>query len=307
MQRWWHGPVGSVWLLCGPSWLSPGGPHVACAQSSSEAPAQASESKPQSPEPPPGQSTAVVEGQLQADAHARDGQAPDDAASASDPPGYRKAIDEAIREFSDHNFVEARALFARAHELSPSARTERGLGMAEFELKNYGACVMHLEAALASPVRPLSEKLRADTERMLERANAFVARYVLDARPAVSSVKLDGLAVELRPGRVLLVKVGEHVIELSAQGYQPERRRISVKTGGEQRTLSIVFAKPVEREQPAEHAAPARRWYKSPWLWTAVAVAAAGGATGTALGLHNRDPGTAPANGGSSNTVLGSP
>lgn len=51
-----------------------------------------------------------------------------------EPAGYRDAIDTALQEMGLGNYEEAREQFARAHALSPNARTLRGLGISEFEL-----------------------------------------------------------------------------------------------------------------------------------------------------------------------------
>ena len=87
--------------------------------------------------------------------------APASGASADlEPAGYRDTVERAVLEFAAGHFEESRALFARAHALFPNARTLRGLGMAEFELRNYVIAIEHLEAALANQARPLDEDLR---------------------------------------------------------------------------------------------------------------------------------------------------
>jgi tetratricopeptide (TPR) repeat protein len=225
----------------------------------------------------------------------------------AEPEAYRTAIDEAVVEFGARRFEEARALFARAHALLPNARTHRGLGMAEFELRNYGECIKHFEAALSSSVRPLDDALRADTEELLARTNNFVARFVLQATPAPSHVTVDGLALELnQQGKTVLVLLaGEHVIEMEAPGFAPVKRQLSAK-GGEATTLHVLFNRPAQTAAaaaPRDEPKAERRWYKSPWLWTAVGVVAAGAITGTVLALK-RDDGPPDSYGGSANVVL---
>jgi hypothetical protein len=53
------------------------------------------------------------------------------------PLAYRETIAEALEEYQAQNYLEAYALFARAHALWPSARTFRGLGVVSFELHRY--------------------------------------------------------------------------------------------------------------------------------------------------------------------------
>lgn len=209
---------------------------------------------------------------------------------ASEPPGYRETVADAVREFAAHNFEEARSLFGRAHTLYPNARTHRGLGLAEFELRNYGKSIAHLEAALRSSVKPLSEELKSDTEHMLARANNFVARIRLDVKPGLTKLLVDKLVVEVAPGRPLLLSVGDHVLEFAARGFVSERRSLSVQ-GGEERTLSVILA---PHTQPIASARPEQRpWYKSRWLWASVgvlAVGAAAGGAGYALSRPEKSP-----------------
>src|SRR3954452_13107151 len=58
-------------------------------------------------------------------------------ADARQDAAYEAAIAEAVAHFSAAHWSEARALFLRAHEIKPSARTLRGLGVVEFELGHY--------------------------------------------------------------------------------------------------------------------------------------------------------------------------
>ena len=83
------------------------------------------------------------------------------------PPGYSETISDAVHELELGNFAEAREQFRRAHAVSPNARTLRGLGVTEFELRNYGESAELLQQALDSDVKPLEGKLRSDAEKLL--------------------------------------------------------------------------------------------------------------------------------------------
>jgi hypothetical protein len=155
-------------------------------------------------------------------------------ADASEPPEYRQVVEEAVDEFEAGRFQESRALFTRAHQLFPNARTLRGLGMTEFELRNYAESIHDLEEALSSKVRTLEGPLREETERLLRRARAFVSRVMLELEPRHARVIVDGMVVRVGPGQALLLTVGEHVLEIQADGYAPERRVLSVKSSGDE-------------------------------------------------------------------------
>ncbi|HEX5657681.1 MAG TPA: PEGA domain-containing protein [Polyangiales bacterium] len=219
----------------------------------------------------------------------------------ADPPGYRETIDDAVSEMAEHKYDEARALFARAHQLAPSARTHRGLGLAEFSLRNYEACIDQLEAALQSEAKPLQGDLRQETERLLKRARTYVGLVDVKSEPAATEVLVDESFA--RPADApLRLTAGAHVLDLTIPGHSLVRRHVQVR-GGERQTLRVVLASPShERAERAE-----RRWYKSPWLWTAVGLAAASAAVGVAFAV--RDPGTRTSDawGGSTGRVANGP
>jgi hypothetical protein len=218
-------------------------------------------------------------------------------------PEYRASIDEAVREYEARHFEEARSLFARAVAMQPSARAYRGLGMAEFELRNYLDSAANLEKSLASQIRPIEGELRAETERLLARARSFLARYVVVTQPRETRVFVDGNEAKLSPVGELLIPVGDHTVEFRAEGFLSERQSRKIN-GGEQEQI-VVFLKPIPSPADVAAAAPvsastrtpgplaAREdrepgrppLYKNPWLWTAVGVVVVGAAVGLGVGL----------------------
>jgi hypothetical protein len=227
-------------------------------------------------------------------------------ATESNPPGYDKAIENALREFDLENYAEARSGFREAHRLFPNARTFRALGMAEFELKNYPAALEYLEQALTCAERPLNASQRADTEQLLTRARGYVGRYQLSLRPPSATLLVDGNAPTLRAGNLLVLPVGEHSLEADADGHRPLRRSLQV-VGGEEESLDLVLLPTPVAAAPEEHRsdtpAPATPVYKKWWLWTTIGVVvAAGVATGVVLGMRKSDDGEV--SGGNTGTVL---
>lgn len=240
-------------------------------------------------------------------------------AMAQESSDYGVAIDGALSEYRAGNFEEARALFSHAHSIAPSARTARGMGMVEFELRRYASSVEWLEQSLSSAVRPLDETLREETSELLARARSFVAVLSLRVEPESARVRIDGR--ELRGDRTkpVLVSLGDHLLEVSADGYETSQLPVRVQ-GGEEIPIRIALvAKPVvpgtspEAESPPAPAAALRgqvdrgdssAWYESPWLWTGVSVAVAGAAVAIAFAVSNAQSDKPNYYGGDTNIVL---
>lgn len=224
-----------------------------------------------------------------------------DASSSSVPPlAYEDAIDRAVDEHERGHFEEAREHFRAAHELFPSARTLRGLGKVEFELRNYGESVKLLEASLRSEVRPLDQGLRAEVAQLLERARTYVGEVHVQVDPGTATVSVDGVPVASGPEAALELLVGDHLLEFRATGHLPERRQIRVRGGDRVRVRVELSAPELNDSERAPNKSPSEseqtplrsRW----WLWTAVGVVAAGTAVALAVtlpkgGSSSYDPG----------------
>lgn len=212
---------------------------------------------------------------------------------------YRAAIERGLEEYQLGNFQEARDQFARAHALHPNARTLRGLGFTAFELRNYVEAESSLQAALDSREKPLEGTLRRETEEMLARAQSYVGSITLQLQPATAVLTVDGIrssppASDGPSGgpNSLRLDVGDHVLELRAEGFVAERRAVRV-SGGQTQSLQIVLTRlpsgadsvPSARNTERSIATPI---YKRWWLWTAVGVVVAAAAAGAAIALTRK-------------------
>src|ERR1700761_4106297 len=102
-------------------------------------------------------------------------QAPDDA--------YDRSIADAIREFDAANYQEARALFQRAHNQRPSARTSRALGFCSFELHQYLQAARELQDALGDTRHALTEEQRSEASATLIKARSFIGQLTVVTEP----------------------------------------------------------------------------------------------------------------------------
>lgn len=172
------------------------------------------------------------------------------AAPVASAQSARSLTREALREFERGNFEEARALFLRAHELEPSARLERGAGMAAFEVRDYVQAHRLLQRALDSEQRPLTPDQRAETEELLQRTQAFLGRFRFALQPQDATVQIDLRAPEPEPDGTVVLSVGEHSIVVEAEGHRSREQELEVR-GGEDETI-IIRLEPEGVEAPVE-------------------------------------------------------
>lgn len=152
----------------------------------------------------------------------------------ADDDAYRAVVDEAVREFSAGRWEEARALFARAHERLPNARTLRGLGMAAFEMRMYVQAIRELEAALGDPRKPLDGELAAQVRELVTKARAFVGRVKPVVEPAEAKLLIDGRDPVLDADGSVLLDAGMHVLSATLDGYKSSNMRLRVEGGSDQ-------------------------------------------------------------------------
>ncbi|MDB4988307.1 MAG: hypothetical protein JWN04_3485 [Myxococcaceae bacterium] len=221
----------------------------------------------------------------------------------NEPAGYREAVDHALSELLRGHFSEAHAMFLRAHALFPSARTLRGLSLSEFELRTYTESIRHAEESLASPVRPLDAALREEMQQLAERARGYVTQLDLTIRPADARAELDGVLTDTTRGPLLL-NAGEHTLDLSAEGYQRQQRRVSALGGDAQRLLVVLEPQPRVSDSAHDDSHALR---KNPWLWTGVGVVLAAAAVTVAVLATRSHGSTAPPYGGTADVSIPAP
>ena len=187
--------------------------------------------------------------------------------------------------------------------------------MAEFEQRDYDASDDYLQRALASTIKPLEGDLRTETEKLLARARGFVGRFRLTLQPPNASVTLDGTLLAPSDASALVLSVGDHQLQVSAEGYANEQRSLRV-TGGEDATLEFVLTQSTVSGPVAATTAPTPAAEPSFRLVLASPVAVGRSRSGVAIGAgvgigvaaaSSGGAHVADANGGNTGVVLKGP
>jgi hypothetical protein len=199
---------------------------------------------------------------------------------------YGELIRNALDEMAAQHYLEARALFLKAHELMPSARTERGLGSVEFELQHYTWAAAHFRAALTSGTRPLDQSMRKEVEAALARAESYTGHLHLSLTPADGKLRVDGAPAALAPDGTLWLDIGDHDVVYEAPGYRTQQQKVTIAQAERVELAIALEATPVSGPAGAVAATPKdespgllSRW----WFWTAAGVVVTGAVIGIAV------------------------
>ena len=210
---------------------------------------------------------------------------------------YAELLKEGVSEFSAGNWAEARLLFVKAHALSPTARTFRGLAVCDFELRHYATAVREFESALRDVRRPLTAELRGQVEHALERARQYVPRYKLRLPSDFRALRVDGEEVEIGVDKELMLDPGTHALRLERNSAEPVEREVVAEVGT-QAELSFepkqAIATPSEVAKASDKAEEVPAPYLPPqggsarprtFTWVAAGFTAVFGAGIAAFGL----------------------
>jgi hypothetical protein len=204
---------------------------------------------------------------------------------------YDRVLDEALSEFQQGHFDEARALFEQAHALEPSARTLRGIGMTEFELRHYVRSLQLLQQSLVDARKPLTADLRAKTEQLVQRTERFVARFRMRLEPETATIEVDGASAKTEPDGMLWLDAGEHTLRVSSAGFAIHEQKLDAVGGSEQElAIRLEAASPAQASEQASaaHAPPTSSTQQAgdepqseakrgpgPWPWVVVGISGA--------------------------------
>jgi tetratricopeptide (TPR) repeat protein len=192
---------------------------------------------------------------------------------------YTQATDAGLKAFAEQRYSDARVQFARAHELRPSARTLRALGLTDVQLDDYTRARSELERALAHTENPLDPEQRNQVAGLLEWMRTSLGVIRLEVQPSDAAASIDGRGVS--PGELVLAP-GEHRLRLTAAGFAPYDSTFWLDPSPTPRPLRIALQKTLAAPQQARPTAVR----SDAWLWVGGGglVALAGGGVLFAVG-----------------------
>lgn len=204
---------------------------------------------------------------------------------------YRQLVQQALDEFERGNWDEAAGLFQQAHQVSPNARTLRGMGLSAFEGRRYVASIESLKASLTSTVNPLTDKQRAEVEETISRAEKYVAKLQLTVTPESAEVWVNDTPVPNNGGdRMVILDPGAVEIRASSPGHQLAIRQLRIVSGAHQH-LELRLAPASAAAVGGESKVDSNRGGRFPYAtfgWLSVGLAGASG-VGSLIAWQSRE------------------
>jgi hypothetical protein len=161
------------------------------------------------------------------------------APAAVDEAGARERFQRGVTALQESRFAEAAALFEESYRLNPAPVALFNLAFAYRGLGRYLDAVAAVERYLQNPGNTPAD--RVDAARVeLDRLRQSVARVTVRTAPQEATVWIDGRAARASAGPIE-VDPGRRVIEVSRDGYRPERRELVLAAGASE-SLTVTLA-----------------------------------------------------------------
>jgi hypothetical protein len=199
----------------------------------------------------------------------------------------RKAYALGQELFRKGDFAAALTSFEQAYVAVPNPVVLLSIAECQVRQGSYDAAVASLDRYLTE--RPQAPD-RAQVEAQIGKLREKPAFVTVESTPPGAAIFVDDVDTGKTSPADLEVKPGTHAIELRIEGFQPDRREVTLPIGGRE-TLSVVLdldrtPAPVPVAEPTPAPAPVEENVRNPHMavWVAGGIAAAGLVTGGILG-----------------------
>lgn len=238
----------------------------------------------------------------------------DDAAASAKVKLARRLFNEGVEATRGSRWRTAHDKFKKSYELAPRVLTLFNLASAQFRTERYVEAAESYTKFLAQTSDGRYQEFRDEARTQLSEIENKIGVLVITAENLESgdSLELDGVSYPHSAlGEELSVNPGSHEILVRRDGATIATRSVSVAGGSAERvTIEIDRGPPPDLRVPpprddeladsgsglvvdrrgAERRDDGGSIFRSPWLWTAVAVVVGGAAAGYFMLNREADP-----------------
>lgn len=152
-----------------------------------------------------------------------------DQAQAAQLEEAKRHFQQGVALYNDANYGAALAEFEAAFKIRQSGGVLYNIGLSQKALFRYNEAIQSLVKLLDLDPKMTPER-RNEVQQLITEMKALLAEVTLDVTPAGATVLVDGRTVGVTP-LVYPLATGQHVVEISAEGYKPLRRELMITAG----------------------------------------------------------------------------
>jgi hypothetical protein len=193
--------------------------------------------------------------------------------------------------FRQGDFSGAQRAFEDAYRAVPNPVVLLSVAECQVRTENFAGALSSLQQYLAE--RPTAPD-RPQVEAQIQTLEAKPGFLTVESVPPGAQIMVDGTASGFISPHELSLRAGPHTIALTAPGHLRLEQKIEVSVGARQRLALTLTPEPVVATPPPEQAVQAeqvadnsakRGRHGTAGVWTSLAIAGVGLATGTGLGV----------------------
>jgi hypothetical protein len=188
-------------------------------------------------------------------------------AAAGEKEEAKKLFESGLKLMKGDDFTAAAANFERSTALFPTQNSLFNLANCYQAMQRYGDALTTLERLNHDFGKALKPEIKSAAARREAAIRSMTARLTVQIAPPGASLTVDGKDTGAGPGRgPLVLAPGDHVIEATGTGYQPQRRVIHLVSEKEQTEIfeleaarslpPVPAANPVQAAQVAVTSPP---------------------------------------------------
>ena len=161
----------------------------------------------------------------------------------------KEHFDKGVQLFKAKDFDGALVEFRAAYKAQPHYAVRYNVGITLYKLHRYGRAAHELQAYLIEGEGKIPDDKLAEVNEILAELQARVGSVDVECNVEGASVLVDGEHMDRTPVFFpLTLDVGEHEIEIHADGYVPFKKKIDVP-GGTEQTLEVELVPGAKAEK----------------------------------------------------------
>jgi hypothetical protein len=142
----------------------------------------------------------------------------------------KRHFTQGVALYNDGNYNAALAEFQAAYKLRKSPGVLYNIGLTEKALFHYNEAIDNLGQYLAAEPKLTAER-KNEVKQLIAEMSALLATVTINVVPDGATVTLDGRTLGTAPLAPYGMAAGNHVIEVTSEGYRPVRRELMIAAG----------------------------------------------------------------------------